>query len=202
MNKTIEKLRQSALAFCLMAAFGGIATAQNAAPGSGDSQLQTSNYVKDEQSVRRASDVERSKFARLTNIASGAFKIGKAEQVKSIAEALLKQAETLKDDWNYGNAIHTAHLVLGQIALNEDDIDEAKRHLLEAGKTPGSPQLNTFGPNMILAKNLLEKKERETVLKYFELCAKFWKDKDGKLNEWKAAVVNGEVPDFGANLRY
>jgi hypothetical protein len=55
---------------------------------------------------------------------------------------------------------------------------------------------------MLLAKNLLEKKEDETVLKYFELCAKFWKGEDGRLNEWKAAVLKGETPDFRANLRY
>jgi hypothetical protein len=112
----------------------------------------------------------------------------------------------MKDNWNYGNALHKAHLVLGQIALNAGDMDEAKRQLLKAGKTPGSPQLNTFGPNMVLAKNLLEKKETDAVLKYFELCAEFWKDKngksDGKLDEWKTAVKAGETPDFGANLRY
>jgi hypothetical protein len=185
-----------------MVTLSGIAMAQNAVINSGDNQLQTSNYVNVEQSTRIASNDERGDFFRMTQMASAALRAGKAEQAKTVAETLLKQAETLKDDWNYGNAVHIAHLVLGQIALNEGDIDEAKHLLLEAGKTPGSPQLNNFGPNMLLAKNLLEKKERESVLKYFELCAKFWKDKDGKLNQWKAAVSNGETPDFGKNLIY
>jgi hypothetical protein len=202
MSKMIEKIRQSVLAFCLMVALGGIATAQNAMLNREGSQLQTSNYVKDLQSTRSMSEDESMEFARLTEIASAALRTGKAETAKAVAETLLKQAETLKDNWNYGNAIHKAHLVLGQVALNEDDIDEAKRHLLEAGKTPGSPQLKTFGPNMLLAKNLLEKQEREFVLKYFELCAKFWKERDGKLNQWKAAVLNDETPDFDKNLIY
>jgi hypothetical protein len=46
------------------------------------------------------------------------------------------------------------------------DIEEAKKQLLLAGKTPSSPQLNSFGPNMILAKELLDKGEKDTVLHY------------------------------------
>jgi hypothetical protein len=55
---------------------------------------------------------------------------------------------------------------------------------------------------MLLAKSLLEKKENEAVLQYFELCAKFWKMENGKLSQWKTAVQNNEMPDFAANLIY
>jgi hypothetical protein len=202
MNKTIEKLRKGKQAFCLLVALGGIAAAQNATFSRDSIRLQTSNYVNVEQVAGITRDDERNEFYRMTQVVSAALKDGKAEQAHPAAEALLNQAESLKDDWNYGNAVHVANLVLGQIALNSGDIDEAKRLLLEAGKTPGSPQLNTFGPNMVLAKNLLEKQEREAVLKYFELCAKFWKDRDGKLNQWKTAIENGQTPDFGKNLLY
>ena len=88
------------------------------------------------------------------------------------------------------------------MAFDAGDIKEAKRFLLEAGKTPGSAQLNTFGPNMFLAKNLLEMKEREVVFEYFELCAKFWKRNNGRLEQWKNNVLKEEMPDFGANLAY
>jgi hypothetical protein len=72
--------------------------------------------------------------------------------------------------------------------------------LLKAGATPGSPQLNSFGPNMALAKELLDKGEREAVLEYFTLCSKFW-DRD-ELKEWMALVKDGVTPKFGANLVY
>jgi hypothetical protein len=49
---------------------------------------------------------------------------------------------------------------LGLIAVHKNDIETARRELLESGKTPGSPTLNSFGPNMILAKELLEKGAR------------------------------------------
>jgi hypothetical protein len=55
---------------------------------------------------------------------------------------------------------------------------------------------------MMLAKELLEKGERKSVLEYFDLCVKFWTGDNGKLSQWRTAVQSGEVPDFGANLRY
>ena len=127
---------------------------------------------------------------------------GEADKAKSYAEMLLKQAENFRDDWNYGNAVHVGNLVLGHLALDSNDIDEAKRFLLEAGKTPGSPQLDTFGPNMLLAGDLLEKEEYETVSAYLGLCAAFWKMQDGRLDQWKEQVAKKETPDFGANLVY
>jgi len=41
---------------------------------------------------------------------------------------------------------------------------------------------NSFGPNVSLAKDLLEKGERDTVVEYFEACKKFWKMDRGILN--------------------
>ena len=73
------------------------------------------------------------------------------------------------------------HMVLGRVALKRGDVETAKRELLLAGATPGSPQLDSFGPNMSLAKDLLEKKQADTVIEYFALCVKFWKLEDGNL---------------------
>jgi hypothetical protein len=50
---------------------------------------------------------------------------------------------------------------------------------------------------MALAKELLEKGERDTVLQYFELCRTFWKRDNGKLAGWNAKVREGGIPDFG-----
>ena len=86
--------------------------------------------------------------------------------------------------------------------MQSGDVTNAKKYLLEAGKTTGSAQLNSFGPNMTLAKELLEKGEKETVLKYFESCAKFWALGKTRLSGWTLEVKAGKIPDFGANLRY
>jgi hypothetical protein len=62
--------------------------------------------------------------------------------------------------------------------------------------------MDTFGPNMSLAKDILEKGETDVVLQYFELCRKFWEMEGGKLDQWSREVKAGSVPDFGANLVY
>lgn len=99
-----------------------------------------------------------------------------------------------------GDELHHGHLVLGSIALARKDVDSAKRHLLLAAMTSGSAVLSTFGPNMALAKQLLELGERDVVLEYLRRCASFW-DRP-QLAEWSASIQRGEVPDFGPHLSY
>jgi hypothetical protein len=126
----------------------------------------------------------------------------KKDEAKKYAEELNTLMGKYPKDWNYGNAIQDVNIVLGRLALSEGKIEEAKNHLLEAGKSPGSPQMNSFGPNMTLSRELLKKGEKDTVLKYFKLCAKFWEMDFGKLKKWTSQVEKGETPDFGANLLY
>jgi len=149
-----------------------------------------------------ASTDERNKFYALDDAAKQSFEVGKIEDARKYATELLTLAQKFQNDWNYGNAVQDGNLVLGRIALHEGRMEEAKQYLLEAGKSPGSPQMDSFGPNMSLAQDLLEKGERETVLQYFELCRKFWKTDDGKLDQWSREVKSGKIPDFGANLVY
>lgn len=132
----------------------------------------------------------------LTKTALAANDLKKA---KGYAEMMLSQNSP---GWNYGNNIHHANIVLGRIAIRSDHIQKAKEHLIKAGETPGSPQLNSFGPNMTLAKELLQKGEKEVVLKYFELCSKFWKSGKERLDKWSADVKDGKMPNFGTNLSY
>ncbi len=141
-------------------------------------------------------------FYDTTKAAPAAFNAGDFAKAEALSFDLLEQAKSRKKNWNHGNAVHTANLVLGRIALKTGKMDEARHFLIEAGKTPGSPQLNTFGPDMVLAKELLEKGEIDTVKKYFALCDKFWDKRFSKTEEWNILAVKGEIPDFGPNLRY
>ena len=135
----------------------------------------------------------------LASLAKTALAAGLNDDAKTFA------AKMLDDDtagWNRGNQIHHGNLILGQIALADGNVEEAKSRLLLAGKTPGSPQLNSFGPNMQLAKELLERNETAVVLEYFELCKKFWKSPHQKLDDWTKDVKANRIPQFGANLAY
>lgn len=142
------------------------------------------------------------RFYALTQMAKAAIAAEDYAKAKNYADELLSMAPQFPNDWNYGNAIHTGNTVLGRIAIHNGDVPSARQYLLTAGHTPGSPQLNSFGPNMSLAKDLIAANERDTVLQYFELCRVFWKSHGEKLDEWSATVRGGGTPSFGANLLY
>jgi tetratricopeptide (TPR) repeat protein len=128
--------------------------------------------------------------------------LGHVDDARRYATELLNLAPQFHEDWNYGNAIQDGNLVLGRIAVREGRMDEAKQYLGKAGESPGSPQMDTFGPNMSLAKDLLEKGDRQIVLEYFDACRKFWKKDNGRLDRWARDVRAGNIPDFGPNLVY
>src|SRR5262245_31298413 len=93
--------------------------------------------------------------------------------------------------WWTGDAIHQGNIVLGRLALRANELEEARRRLVAAGKTPGSSSLNSTGPSMQLAKDLLDRGAADTVLQYLEECGKFWEGDRGKLPEWIALIKAG-----------
>ena len=141
------------------------------------------------------------RFTMMTRVARTAFSAKEYEKAQSYAAELINLAPQYKYDWNYGNALHDGHMVLGRIAVKNGDITEAKNHLNLAGKSPGSPQLNSLGPNMSLANDLINAGEKEVVIEYLIDCKKFWKRNDGRLDSWIASIRGGGKPYFGANLR-
>jgi hypothetical protein len=142
------------------------------------------------------------RFYALDDAAKESFIVGNIDDAGKFAEELLRLAPDFTGNWNYGNAIQDGNVVLGRIALREGRVQDAGQYLLAAGKSPGSPQMDSFGPNMSLAKDLLEKGQRDVVLQYFGLCRQFWTMDYGKLDEWSNEVKSGKIPNFGANLVY
>ncbi len=142
------------------------------------------------------------------NLALAALEAGDTELAKKhAAETLQKSADPKKTDpknINYGNIIHDANQILGRVALRDGKLADAKAYLLKSGATPGSYQLNSFGPQMPLARELLEKGEKETVLKYLDLVSNFWatdfedsedaKEHATTIAEWKREITDGKIP--------
>jgi hypothetical protein len=135
----------------------------------------------------------------LPQLAKAALKADALDRAAAYANDLLRSSSA---DPIYGQAVHDGNLVLGMIALRHGDVPQARRYLLESAKTKGSPTLDSFGPNMLLAKALLEKGERDAVLEYFESCRSFWTMGAAQLDAWAATVRGGGMPSFGANLVY
>lgn len=121
---------------------------------------------------------------------------GNYDTAKIYADNLLRINSALDKFWNTGNAIHHAHTVIGLISLARGNIESAKNHLLKSFKTSGSPQLNTFGPKLSLAKGLYEHGEDEVVIKFLSGCSKFWRMDNGHIEKWINDINEGRTPNF------
>lgn len=142
------------------------------------------------------------RFAYLNPAIKEAVNAGKDAEAMAFIEEQAGLLPQYKENWNYGNAVQDINQGLGRLALREGRAGDAETYLLKSAGHEGSPQLGSYGPNMRLAQELLEKGRKDAVLKYFELCAKFWKNDNGRLKWWAEEVRAGKRPDFGANLDY
>ena len=142
------------------------------------------------------------RFYMLEELAKHELEAGRLDKADALATELLDLAPSNKDDWNYGNAIHHGHMVRGLVALARGNVEEAKRRLLASGETPGSPQLNSFGPSMALAEALLERGEPAVVLQFLERCGRFWKLDHNALVRWRTQIRRNRMPDFLPNVCY
>ncbi len=133
----------------------------------------------------------------LGSMADMAFAAGDLEKARKYAAELLEGGGK-EYNWDRGNSIHTGNSILGRIALKEGDLAKAKECLVAAGKCGGSPQLNSFGPDMTLASELLQKGERETVIKYLELCGGFWNKAATEM--WIGEIKSGKGVDLNPML--
>jgi hypothetical protein len=173
--------------------------AQHSATGSAPAKAALAHH----QAALARTEGDTDRYFALSGLAEAARRAGETAKAREYALELLDLAEALPRDWNYGNAVHDGHRVLGHVALASGDVAGAREHLLAAGATPGSPQLDSFGPELTLAKDLLAAGERAAVVEYLKLCERFWTDHAPALRRWSAAIQAGETPDlerFGALL--
>lgn len=152
------------------------------------------------------------RFYDLSGRMSAAYKSEDDTLAASLASEYLEAATQFPCNWNYGNAVHDANVVLGLIALRKGRKAEAIVHLYAAGETPGSPQLDSFGPSLLLARELASVGEYKAASDYLKSIRRFWKATDmsfiglvyprfadpDPLATWIKELDRGRVPDFGA----
>jgi hypothetical protein len=139
-------------------------------------------------------------FYALPHASIASFRLGEHARAQSLARQALDLVAVYDGSWNRGNAIHYGHTTLGLLALNEGDVGGACKALLASGATPGSPQLNTFGPTMQLARALVRAGEADVVLEYLGRCRAFWVMGGTWLDLWEAKIRKGELPNFAMGL--
>jgi hypothetical protein len=134
------------------------------------------------------------RFYEIKDLMWSAYRQGQNAQASALANEYLDLAARNQGDWNYGNAIHDANTMLGLLDLKNGDPDAAEARLLRAGTSPGSPQLNSFGPRMHLAMALLDQGRLEGVKTYLKGVQKFWDlGRDG-VEAWLQALEQGQRP--------
>ena len=116
------------------------------------------------------------------------------QEVRTLAEEYLKLSKKYAKNWNYGNAIHDANIALGIVELRKGKLSNSANYLVAAGESTGSPQLNSFGPDLTLANVLLKKGQRAPVSKYLRGVSNFWEMDEGRLEAWLEAIDAGKTP--------
>lgn len=131
----------------------------------------------------------------LAQEARAALKARNSVKAETLARQLLEE-NTDTSSMLYGEYMFEAHNILGAANLQDGNVEAAKMHLLESGKTPGSPLLDSFGPDTTLAQQLLARGEKQAVLDFLDEVAVFWatprKNADAKSLEFargKAEII-------------
>ena len=163
------------------------------------SKFATQELEQAERAVERSNadpDWYRASLLMAAKAAIEANEVGKARQFATTALAQVGS----RNDNTTGQTIHDSHVVLGRVALRTGNVAEAKAQLQQAGHVTGGGSLTSFGPNVLLAKELLERGERDAVVQYLEACEAFWPNR--MLSQWIQTITRGGTPNFGANLTY
>lgn len=129
------------------------------------------------------------------SLAEVLVEVGALEVADSIAARELEQAAS--GGPAAGNIVYGMNQVRGRVALRQDRLGEAVEFLHRAATTTGSPQLATFGPHMVLARELLEAGEIDAVRRFLTSIRTFWVSPfaEGVVSEAIAAIDSGRIPD-------
>ena len=117
------------------------------------------------------------------------FKIGDLSGAAALAKITLQNSGS--------RAARYANTLLGRIALRFGDIAEAKHYLLESARRKTSGYMPFSAPPLVLAKELLERDQRDAVIEYLQECIVLWPEMEPELQRWIVDIENGKLPNFG-----
>jgi tetratricopeptide (TPR) repeat protein len=143
--------------------------------------------------VRKTKELYRRRYL-YDHLAEIAYEAGEWSVAENAAKKSLSLSGKIRKDWYDGNAIHNGNCILGRLALRSGQLKKAISHLDRAGQTYGSPQLNSFGPNMRFAQEMLRAGQREAVIRYLNECKRFWEGKSETLSDCIAQIERGKSP--------
>jgi hypothetical protein len=102
----------------------------------------------------------------------------------------------LRENGQSGDAIYTGNLILAQASLDNNDIANAKRYLLEAVATPGAQRISQNGLDTSVARVLFDRGEKDAVLEYLHRGRELWPQGAQIITRWEATIRAGRKPNF------
>jgi len=156
--------------------------------------------------AQQATSIRYERVKTLTAQVQAALTAGDPAAASALAGQLLRENSD-RAAGTYGDVIYDANQILGLAALRRGNVGAAKTYLLAAGRTPGSPVLDSFGPEMPLAQALLARGQKQVVLTFLDEVAKFWAttkpgdersrmvhDRNGaQLHKWERQIRAGKT---------
>ncbi|MBT5705959.1 MAG: hypothetical protein HOI66_06510 [Verrucomicrobia bacterium] len=88
------------------------------------------------------------------------------------------------------------HAVLGVVAFESGELEQAEKHLMLSVKLPESARKLMHEPDMSLVLRFLSKGEKGLVREFFEACKLVWKDGEAQLRKWQEQLDQGEAIVF------
>lgn len=146
----------------------------------------------------RSSERDNLRAELLQKLAKIAFKLDNFDRSRQFANELVLEFGDDVNDFNYDNATHVGNIILGRIALRENDVKRAKEHLLIAARAPQRARVSYLRPEMTLAEELFQRGEKDAVSEYLKLCEAFESPDKTVLRKWQDEIKSGKTPSFNA----
>jgi hypothetical protein len=164
---------------------------------------QALSQIKKERSRER----DRDRKDLLTKLSKVGLELQQYDRTRAFATELILDFGDNPDEFGYEEAVHQGNIVLGRIALAENDIAKAKEHLLIAIKATLRSEFVWLSEiDLDLARELLAKGEKDAVLEYLRLCLSLrerekeaeeaYKSEISALKSWQEQIKTGKVPSL------
>ncbi|MEO0876724.1 MAG: hypothetical protein AAFY48_19165, partial [Bacteroidota bacterium] len=123
------------------------------------------------------------------------------EEIRAVLEETESDQAPRKD---VGFIKHICYTLLGLVAFEEENIDQASKYLIESIHVPESPVLKTFGASMLLAYKLSRIGDNKNVELFLVECKKaaawWYIPLLFKLSKWISSLKKGQKPQFEKNI--
>ena len=135
------------------------------------------------------------RYTRLLYLAEAAIDAGESEKAQAYARELIERSSPGRNQFPvYGDAHHTAHVVLARVALRAKDVAGASKHLVIAGKAAAAERISFSRPALEFSAELLEAGAGEAVADYLTQAKIFAPRDAGRFEGWIDQIRRGEKP--------